>query len=80
MTLDDDGQNPPAAALAVADLLERDDLDAVYGTFEVSGQPLARRTATTVNRWVSKHTLPNPLAIALTNVRALHRNIPLFQK
>ena len=75
VTLDDDGQNPPAAALAVAERLQRDDLDAVYGTFEVSGQPLARRTATTVNRWVSKHTLPNPLAIALTNVRALRGDL-----
>jgi hypothetical protein len=75
VTLDDDGQNPPSAALAVADRLEREDLDAVYGTFEVRGQTFARRTATAVNRWVSKHTLPNRRAIALTNVRALRGDL-----
>ena len=75
VTLDDDGQNPPSAAVAVAERLERDDLDAVYGTFDVRGQPWARRTATAVNRWVSKHTLPNPRGIGLTNVRALRGDL-----
>jgi polyisoprenyl-phosphate glycosyltransferase len=75
VTLDDDGQNPPTAALAVIDALERDDLDAVYGAFDMSGQPWARRAATAVNRWVSKHTLPNPSGIALTNVRALRGDL-----
>ena len=75
VTLDDDGQNPPSAAFAVAEMLERSDLDAVYGTFDVIGQPWARRAASAVNRRVSKHTLPNPRAIALTNVRALRGDL-----
>lgn len=75
VTIDDDGQNPPAAALAVADALERDDLDVVYGTFETSGQTWPRRAASAINRWVSRHTLPNPRAIAITNVRALRGDL-----
>lgn len=71
VTIDDDGQNPPSAALAVAETLEREDLDVVYGTFAVSGQSWSRRVASSVNLWVSRHTLPNKCAIALTNVRGL---------
>jgi hypothetical protein len=75
VTLDDDGQNPPSAALAIAEALERDDLDVVYGTFGVSTGPRSRRIATAINRWVSKHTLPNPHGIPLTNVRALRGDL-----
>ncbi len=75
VTVDDDGQNPPSAILAVAEALERDDLDVVYGEFEVSGQPFLRRLASSMNRWVSRHTLPNERDIALSNVRALRGDL-----
>lgn len=75
VTLDDDGQNPPSAALAVADALEREDLDVAYGTFDVRRQSGSRRVASAINGWVSKHTLPNPQAIVLTNVRALRGDL-----
>jgi len=75
VTIDDDGQNPPSAALAVREALERDDLDVVYGEFEVSGQPLSRRVASSLNRWVSRYTLPNERDIALSNVRALRGDL-----
>jgi polyisoprenyl-phosphate glycosyltransferase len=75
ITIDDDGQNPPSAALAVATALERDDFDAVYGTFEVRMQSRSRRVASAINRWVSKHTLPNAREIPLTNVRALRGDL-----
>ena len=75
ITLDDDGQNPPEAAQAVADALQRDDLDAVYGTFPVSRQPWARRAVTALNGWLSKRILPNRSGIPLTNVRALRGDL-----
>lgn len=75
VTLDDDGQNPPAAALAVAEKLRRDDLDVVYGKFNIAGQSLGRRLASRLNYWVSKHTLPNESGIALSNVRALRGDL-----
>lgn len=75
VTLDDDGQNPPSAALAVAEKLRRDDLDVVYGRFNVAGQPLGRRLASRLNHWVSKHTLPNESGIALSNVRAMRGDL-----
>jgi undecaprenyl-phosphate 4-deoxy-4-formamido-L-arabinose transferase len=75
ITIDDDGQNPPSAAMAVAEALEREDLDAVYGTFEARGQAPARRLVTAVNRWVSTRTLPNPRSIPLTNVRAVRGDL-----
>jgi len=53
VTLDDDGQNPPEAALAVAESLQRADLDVVYGTFATSRQRWARRAATALNGWLS---------------------------
>jgi len=75
VTIDDDGQNPPAAALAVAEELDRGGFDAVYGTFEPAGQSRGRRIATAINTWLSKRTLPNPDAIPLTNVRALRGDL-----
>lgn len=75
VTLDDDGQNPPSAALAVSEKLRRDDLDVVYGRFDITGQSLGRRLASRLNRWVSRHTLPNESAIALSNVRALRGDL-----
>lgn len=75
VTVDDDGQNPPAAALAVAEALEREGLDVVYGKFEVVEQSPARRLASAFNRWLSKHTLPNDAGIALSNVRALRGDL-----
>jgi undecaprenyl-phosphate 4-deoxy-4-formamido-L-arabinose transferase len=75
VTLDDDGQNPPSAALAIAEKLRRDDLDVVYGRFSITGQSPVRRLASRLNRWVSKHTLPNELGIALSNVRALRGDL-----
>jgi undecaprenyl-phosphate 4-deoxy-4-formamido-L-arabinose transferase len=75
VTLDDDGQNPPSAALAVAEKLRRDDLDVVYGKFSITGQSLGRRLASRLNQWLSKHTLPNESGVALSNVRALRGDL-----
>lgn len=75
ITLDDDGQNPPEAAQAVAETLQRDDLDVVYGTFAASRQPWARRAATAFNTWLSKRILPNTTGIPLTNVRAVRGDL-----
>jgi polyisoprenyl-phosphate glycosyltransferase len=75
VTLDDDGQNPPAAALAVASALERHDLDVVYGAFHVRRESMLRRMASALNGWVARHTLPNPRGIILTNVRALRGDL-----
>jgi undecaprenyl-phosphate 4-deoxy-4-formamido-L-arabinose transferase len=75
VTLDDDGQNPPSAALAIVEKLRHDDLDVVYGRFSITGQSLGRRLASRLNRWVSRHTLPNESAIALSNVRALRGDL-----
>jgi undecaprenyl-phosphate 4-deoxy-4-formamido-L-arabinose transferase len=50
VTLDDDGQNPPSAALAIVEKLRHDDLDVVYGRFSITGQSLGRRLASRLNR------------------------------
>src|SRR5262245_27688273 len=75
ITLDDDGQNPPEAGLAVADALRRDDLDVVYGTFPPGRRPWVRRAGTAINGWVSKGVLANASGIPLTYVRALRGDL-----
>lgn len=71
VTLDDDGQNPPSAALAVAGALRAGDLDVVYGRFGAVRQSRARRLASRANRWMSAAVLGNRTGIAITNVRAI---------
>jgi polyisoprenyl-phosphate glycosyltransferase len=71
VTLDDDGQNPPGAARAVAEQLLSAGHDVVYGAFRTTSQSWFRKLASRVNRWMTKHTLGNQQGIALTNVRAI---------
>lgn len=75
VTLDDDGQNPPAAGLAVAEALVAQDVDVVYGRFEQVEQSGARRLASRINRWLSAHTLQNRTHVAISNVRALRGDL-----
>jgi len=71
VTLDDDGQNPPAAAWAVVEALVERRLDVVYGHFETMEQTWLRRVASAVNRWLSARMLENDAGISLSNVRAI---------
>ncbi len=71
VTIDDDGQNPPDAAWAVADALLGGGYDVVYGQFQSVEQSLARRLASRANRWVSERTIGNRGGIAISNVRAI---------
>lgn len=71
VTVDDDGQNPPAAARAVAEHLLTAGHDVVYGAFRTTEQSGFRKLASRINRWMTKHTLGNHQGIALTNVRAI---------
>jgi hypothetical protein len=71
VTVDDDGQNPPSAVLAVMDALVDDDLDVTYGRFRTVEQTGVRRMASALNRWLTALTLGNDRAIAISNVRAL---------
>lgn len=71
VTVDDDGQNPPEAVKLVVERLRADDLDVVYGAFEVVAQAPLRRLASAANRWMTKHTLGNHRGLALSNVRAV---------
>lgn len=75
VTVDDDGQNPPAAVLAVAGALVEQDLDVVYGRFETVEQSLPRRVASRANRWLSARTLPNRSGIPISNVRAIRGDL-----
>ena len=75
VTVDDDGQNPPAAALAVAAELARRDLDVCYGRFQVVEQSAFRRLASAANRWISARTVQNRSGVALTNVRAIRGDL-----
>jgi glycosyltransferase involved in cell wall biosynthesis len=75
VTVDDDGQNPPEAAAAVADALEQRDLDVAYGRFETVEQTAPRRIASRVNRWLTAHTLQNRTGIAVSNVRAMRGDL-----
>ena len=61
VTVDDDGQNPPEAALAVARELRERDLDVAYGRFEVVEQSAFRRLASAANNWLSARTIQNSL-------------------
>jgi undecaprenyl-phosphate 4-deoxy-4-formamido-L-arabinose transferase len=75
VTVDDDGQNPPAAALAVARALVERDLDVVYGRFGTVEQARARRLASALNGWLSRHTLQNRTGVSLSNVRAIRGDL-----
>lgn len=75
ITLDDDGQNPPSAALAVGTRLLEGDFDVVYGAFETSAHSVSRRVASWLNRRVARYTLPNPGDIPVTNVRAIRGDL-----
>lgn len=75
VTVDDDGQNPPAAALAVARELRERDLDVVYGRFDSVEQAPLRRLASRVNRWISRHTLGNVRDLSISNVRAVRGDL-----
>jgi undecaprenyl-phosphate 4-deoxy-4-formamido-L-arabinose transferase len=75
VTVDDDGQNPPAAAIAVAEALEETRLDVVYGKFATVEQSALRRAASRANRWLSERTLRNAAGISLSNVRAIRGDL-----
>ena len=75
VTIDDDGQNPPEAVLAVADTLMTSDKDVVYGRFEQIEQGVARRAASRVNRLISRYTIRNTDSVAITNVRAIRGDL-----
>ena len=75
VTVDDDGQNPPAAAWAVAEALDQRNLDVVYGKFGTVESTWLRRRASAVNRWFSVSMLLNHQGVALSNVRALRGDL-----
>lgn len=69
VTLDDDGQNPPDAAAAVASALERDALDLCYGRPRRVAQRPLRRVASRLNGWMFR--VSSGARVTPTNVRAL---------
>jgi glycosyltransferase involved in cell wall biosynthesis len=75
VTVDDDGQNPPETALAVANALWQGNFDVVYGRFESVEQTWSRRLASRANRWLSRRTIQNWNDIAITNVRAIRGDL-----
>jgi len=75
VTVDDDGQNPPHAALAVAEALVAGDLDVAYGRFQSVEQTGLRRLASRANRWLSRRTIQNWSDVAITNVRAIRGDL-----
>jgi undecaprenyl-phosphate 4-deoxy-4-formamido-L-arabinose transferase len=75
VTIDDDGQNPPPAVIAVAEALVERDLDVAYGRFGTVEQSLPRRVASAANRWLSEHTIQNRTGVVLSNVRAIRGDL-----
>jgi polyisoprenyl-phosphate glycosyltransferase len=73
--VDDDGQNPPSAVLAVAGALAARDLDVVYGRFNQIEQSWFRRIASRLNRRLSRTTLDNSKELSITNVRAIRGDL-----
>jgi undecaprenyl-phosphate 4-deoxy-4-formamido-L-arabinose transferase len=71
ITLDDDGQNPPEAGLAVAEALRTSRLDVVYGRFQTTEQSPMRRLVSRINLWIFKHTMGNRTGVRVSNVRAV---------
>jgi undecaprenyl-phosphate 4-deoxy-4-formamido-L-arabinose transferase len=75
VTVDDDGQNPPESAMAVAEALWHGNLDVVYGRFQSVEQTWTRRLASRANRWLSRLTIQNRSDIVITNVRAIRGDL-----
>lgn len=75
ITVDDDGQNPPEAGLAVAQALRGSRHDVVYGRFQTTEQSLPRKLASRLNLWIFKHTMGNRTGIRVTNVRAIRGDL-----
>ncbi|MBN1203334.1 MAG: glycosyltransferase [Myxococcaceae bacterium] len=75
ITVDDDGQNPPEAGLAVAQALRGSRHDVVYGRFQTTEQKLLRRLASRLNLWIFKHTMGNRAGVRVTNVRAIRGDL-----
>ncbi len=71
VTVDDDGQNPPSAVKVVAEKIGSGDFDVIYGEFRTVAQRPMRRLASSLNRWMTRHTLGNRQGIKLTNMRAI---------
>lgn len=75
ITLDDDGQNPPASGLAVVEKLQKDDLDVAYGRFRQIEQGKHRVIVSKLNRWATRLTIGNDRGIFVSNVRALRGDL-----
>ncbi|MBS2022173.1 MAG: glycosyltransferase, partial [Deltaproteobacteria bacterium] len=75
LTLDDDGQNPPASGWACLEELERKDLDVCYGRFAKVEQHGVRKLASAMNGWLTQQTLGNRSDVTLSNVRALRGDL-----
>jgi glycosyltransferase involved in cell wall biosynthesis len=75
VTVDDDGQNPPEAVLAVTEALLASRLDVVYGRFESVEQNAARKLVSRLNQWMFRYTMGNRTHVRATNVRALRGDL-----
>ncbi len=74
-TIDDDGQNPAADIRPMCEALVNDDLDCVYGYFDVQEQSAYRRMLSRGNKWLSAFFMGNDRRIPITNVRVLRADL-----
>jgi len=74
-TLDDDGQNPAADIPVLLKALQDEDLDCVYGHFDVQEQSAYRRMLSRGNKWLSAFFMGNDRKIPITNVRVLRADL-----
>lgn len=75
VSVDDDGQNPPSAVLAVASALKNGEGDVVYGRFLTVEQHVLRRLASATNLWLFRYTIGNQSGVTVSNVRALRGDL-----
>ncbi len=73
--IDDDGQHPPDAILALLAALEGDDCDVVFGSYEQKQHALWRNLGSWLNGVVGNLVLKKPRDIYLSSFKAIRRQI-----
>ena len=73
--LDDDGQNPPEELPAMFDLLEREQLDVVYGLYVERQHHWFRRLGSVFNDRVANIMLGKPRGLYLSSFKVMNRFI-----
>ena len=73
ISLDDDGQTPVESVFDLADALERESLDVVYGAYEEKQHNAFRNIGSKINDWMTCWLLDKPSGLKVTSYFAARR-------